>query len=387
MGFRRMDTENPGVMKTTGRKRILCIVPLPPPVTGQSLACQTFLAEIAKYHTIQVVNFNKGTFTQGVSSFARIIEVIKILKKIWKEKKEADVIYLTISQSIAGNIKDLLTYLICFKKLSRMIIHLHGGGIRKLIFDKYRPLYYLNKLFLKRIGGAIVLGKSLIPIFEGMIPENKIHIVPNFAEDYLFLGKREIEEKFQKTNPVRILFLSNLIPGKGHEELVEAYKSLNNDLQSRIIIDFAGGFESDEQKKTFLGKIEGCKGINYYGIVAGDEKKELFSKAHIFCLPTYYYYEGQPISILEAYASCCVVITTDHGGIRDVFKNGVNGFLVEKRSPVSIKEVIGHILVQPERLINIALHNRYVAEKRFNRSKYVSSLVEIIEKVGVMDDR
>ena len=73
--------------------------------------------------------------------------------------------------------------------------------------------------------------------------------------------------------------------------------------------------------------------------MTGEKKRRLFAEAHVFCLPTYYsYYEGQPISILEAYASGCVVITTDHGGICDIFKDKINGFRVEKRSCLSIKK-------------------------------------------------
>lgn len=362
--------------------KILFIAPIPPPITGQSLATKIFLNELQKCHSANVANFNKGTFEQGVSSFARIIEVVKILKEIWVGKKDADVVYLTISQSIAGNIKDLLTYLICFKKLPKMIIHLHGGGIRKLIFDKYRFLYYLNKFLLKRLLGAVVLGRSLIPIFEGMIPKDKIHIVPNFAEDYLFLSKNKIEKKFKKINPLKILFLSNLIPGKGHEELVDAYKSLNNDLQRAIRIDFAGGFESEDKKKVFLNKIEGVEGLYYHGIVNGAQKKQLFSNAHLFCLPTYYYYEGQPISILEAYASGCVVITTNHGGICDIFHDGVNGFEVKKKSSSSIEKILVQILSKPEHLLSIALSNHKIACKQYRTSIYLSSMLRIIEDVA-----
>lgn len=367
--------------------KILFIAPLPPPVTGQSLASQVLLDELKKCYTVGVVNFNKGNFRQGFSSFGRIIQVIKIFREIWTKNKNVDVIYLTVSQTIAGNIKDLLTYVICFKNISRMIIHLHGGGIRKLIFDKHRLLRYLNKFFLKRLGGAVVLGKSLISIFEGMMPQDRIYVVPNFAEDYLFLNKDEIEKKFKKINPLRMLFLSNLISGKGHEELIDAYKTLNADLQRTVRIDFAGGFESSKQRDYFFKKIEGIEGIRYHGIVQGEEKKEFFYKAHIFCLPTYYYYyEGQPISILEAYSSGCVVLTTNHGGIRDIFKDGINGFYVKKRSSVSIKKVIENILEQPAKLLNIALYNRYLAERKFNKLKHVSSLIKIIERVGAIND-
>jgi glycosyltransferase involved in cell wall biosynthesis len=361
--------------------KILFIAPLPPPLTGHSLAAKILLDELAKYNRVEVVDFKKDVLIQGVYSVNRIFQILKILTKIWHRKKEADVIYLTISQSISGNIKDLITYAICFKIISRMIIHLHGGGIRKLIFDRYKIFYHLNKFFLKRIGGAVVLGKSLISIFESMIPQDKIYVVPNFAEDYLLLDKKKIEKKFIRTTPLKILFLSNLIPGKGHEELINAYMTLKDDLKKNVRIDFAGGFESESDKKKFLDKIKDTKEIHYHGMASYGKKKELFSNSHLFCLPTYYSYEGQPISILEAYASGCVVITTDHGGISDIFKNGVNGFEVRKKSVVSIKRKIEQILKKPEQLLPMALSNREIVCDKYRTSTHCSSLLTIFENI------
>ena len=362
--------------------KILFIAPLPPPVTGQSLAAKVLLDALVKHHRVEVVDFKKDVFIQGIYSVNRIVQILKILTEIWQRKKDADVIYLTISQSISGNIKDLVTYAICFKIISRMIIHLHGGGIRRLIFDRYRIFNNLNKFFLKRIGGAVVLGKSLKSIFESMVPQNKVYVVPNFAEDYLLLDKKKIKKKFFKINPLKILFLSNLIPGKGHEELIDVFTTLTDDLKKNIRIDFAGGFESEDQKKKLLYKLKDTAEIHYHGIVSDGIKKELFSNSHLFCLPTYYSYEGQPISILEAYASGCVVITTDHGGISDIFKNGVNGFQVRKKSTVSIKRKIERILKKPEQLLPIALSNREIVNNKYRTSTYCSSLLKIFEEIS-----
>jgi glycosyltransferase involved in cell wall biosynthesis len=365
--------------------KILFIAPLPPPLTGHSLASKILLDGLVKHHRVEVVDFKKNVLKQGLNSVNRILQILKILAEIWHKKKDADVIYLTISQSISGNIKDLITYAICLKTLSSMIIHLHGGGIRRLIFDRYRIFYHLNKFFLKRIGGAVVLGKSLISIFEGMIPQDKIYVVPYFAEDYLILDPKKIKKKFLNTNPLRILFLSNLIPGKGYEELIDAYMTLEDGLKKNIRIDFAGGFESENDKKKFLDRLKDTIEINYHGIVFGEKKKELFSNSHLFCLPTYYSYEGQPISILEAYASGCVVITTDHGGISDIFKNGINGFKVRKKSAISIMREIEQILKKPEQLLHMALSNREIVYNKYRTSTYCSSLLKIFENIAGND--
>jgi glycosyltransferase involved in cell wall biosynthesis len=177
--------------------------------------------------------------------------------------------------------------------------------------------------------------------------------------------------------------LSNLIPGKGYDELIDAYVTLKDDLKKNIRIDFAGGFEAENDKNQFLEKIKDAIEIHYHGMVSGEKKKELFFNSHLFCLPTYYcYYEGQPISILEAYASGCVVITTDHGGISDIFKNGVNGFEVRKKSAVSIKRKIEQILKKPEQLLPMALSNREIVYDKYRTSTYCSSLHKIFVDVA-----
>ena len=360
--------------------KILIIAPLPPPITGNSLSVKVFLDEINKYHIIDVVNLSKDSYKSGVNSFQRIREVLRILRKVRRKRKGTDLIYFTISESIAGNIKDIIIYLILFNDLNKMIVHLHGGaGMRKIMSDKSSLSYKINKYFIKRLGGVIVLGESHTDIFSDFIPVEKIHIVHNFAEDYLFLKEEEIELKFGNTKPIRMLFLSNLIPGKGYNELVKAYLSLDDSLKGNIIIDFAGGFESEIQKMEFLIKIKEIKQINYHGIVDGPPKQELFRNAHVFCLPTYYPYEGQPISILEAYASGCVVLTTNHSGIRDVFKDGINGFEVQKKSIDSIRLVMEKIIGDTEKLIPIALLNRKTANDKYRTSIYNASLLKIVK--------
>ena len=109
-----------------------------------------------------------------------------------------------------------------------------------------------------------------------MIDNKRIHIVPNFAENYLFIGEDNIRDKFVNTEPLRILFLSNLIEGKGYNELVDAYLFLNDNMKTRVVIDYAGGFVSDVHKNEFLNKISVTKGIQYHGIVCEAEKKRPF---------------------------------------------------------------------------------------------------------------
>lgn len=363
--------------------KILFIGPLPDPVTGHSLACKTFLDELKKNHEVDVINLSKENLKTGLAalSFPRIRAVLGVIWNVWRKKSGAEIIYFTISESFAGNIKDLLIYLVCFRSLSRMLIHLHGGSLKKLIFDKSRLLFRINQFFISRLGGVIVLGPAHLNIFSGLISEKKIHTVPNFFEDDLLTTETEIANKFRNTHPLRILFLSNFIQGKGFDEMIDAYLNSTEHLQEGVRIDFAGAFESDTHKAKFIKRIDRLPQIQYHGLVENSKKKELFSRAHLFCLPTSLH-EGQPISILEAYASGCVVITTNQGGIPDLFRDQVNGFKVEAKSTDSLSRVFEQCLQNPDRLMPIAVENFKMAREKYRSSSYNSSLINIVNSLA-----
>lgn len=346
---------------------------------GQALASEVFLKDIETTHQVTVVNTAKKKASGIWDKIFRNFEVVGILIKTLRGLSKTDLIYLTISESIFGNIKDILTYTICFSKLDRMVIHLHGGAGMANIMKPNKILASLNSFFIRRLKGVVVLGDTHKKIFRGITHNSKIHIVPNFSEDYLFLDQDEIIAKFNPTNSnLNILFLSNLLPGKGYLELLEAFVSLPDSYKKKIKINFAGGFASDVLKRDFLNRIKDESNIHYHGVVKGKQKRELFAASQVFCLPTYYPFEGQPISILEAYATGCAVITTNHSGIRDVFTPGINGFEVIKGSPDSIRNTLIAIHDQGSELSIIGAKNLEMAHKRFRTSIYNRSLREIM---------
>lgn len=363
--------------------RILFIGTLPDPITGQSLACKVLLDGLVVSHEVRVINLNKEITPSGFLSLTRLMKLILISFNIWRWRKWPDVIYFTISESVVGNLKDLVIYCILFRRLSKMVVHLHGGwGMHQIMFKKYGALRRLNSFFLKRFAGVIILGPRQVEIYERFVGVERLHIVPNFAQDYLFSTEKEIKSKFADLSKLKILYLSNLIPSKGYSDLLDAYLMLDGHLQARVQIDFAGHFESAENARVFTTRINNLSDIRYHGVVAGALKKRLLSEAHVFCLPTYYSHEGQPISILESYAAGCVVITTDHSGICDVFSDGVNGYEVEKQSPKSIAQAIQLILNRPEDLCSISVTNNKAAKDKYTTTKFISALSAIILKAG-----
>jgi hypothetical protein len=123
------------------------------------------------------------------------------------QKNKNGLVYFTISESYAGNLKDILINLFCYKQLPKMIIHLHGGaGMRDIMQGKNRILSWLNNYFVKKLGAIIVLDNSDTDIYSNVKDQSKIHIVPNFAQDYLFTTAELIQRKFANTKPIKNFF-------------------------------------------------------------------------------------------------------------------------------------------------------------------------------------
>ena len=363
--------------------RILFVGPVPPPMTGQALACRVILDEIEPLDRVDLIDLSKRDFRQGFTSGTRALEVAGILWRVFAHRWHADVIYLTISESRAGNLKDLCIYALCAGRWRRLVIHLLGGAnMRKMLQDDHGVAARLNRWFVRRLGGVVVEGNTQASLYRPIVEGSRIHVVPNFAEDSLLTTPERIDEKFSRTAPLRVLFLSNLLPGKGHDELVAAFKTLDADTRSSIEVDFAGGFESEAQRSTFLSTIAGTSQIRYHGAVGGQQKRALLDGAHVFCLPTYYPYEGQPISLIEAYAAGCAVITTNHSGIRDIFRPDENGIEVVKRSVPDLAEAIRAAVRTPDRLRRMARVNLETALARHRRSDYAGRIAGIIHDVA-----
>ena len=256
---------------------------------------------------------------------------------------------------------------------------LGGANMNRLLDSELHPVIFkINRRFLKRIGGIIVEGQKQKETFSRVTDSNRVHIVPNFAEDFLFRTDTQISDKFQNFHPLKILFLSNLLPGKGHRELLNAFMEMSEEEKKLVQIDFAGKHSDDGFEQILEHACKQYPQITYHGSVGPEKKSELFSKAHIFCLPTYYPYEGQPFTIVEAYASGCAVITSLHSGIPQVFEDKVNGYAVQNKNSAALKELLLNCLTQREELLGHALYNVQVAREKHKVSGYLSQIVDLL---------
>lgn len=352
--------------------RICFIAQFPPPMHGLSKAVET----LYNSELNDEFDFEKVDITNNKN-------FLKNLKAISKSK--ADLFYFTISQTRGGNLRDLVIFKLLQMQHKKCLIHLHGGYYRKLVDnDMVAWQRKANYKAISRLDGAIVLGELLKPIFQGMLPDEKIFIVPNCVDDEYLMSDEEFEEKITTLDdrPVKhILYLSNFIRSKGYPEVLEMAKlekeRVENGGYRRFHFDFAGKFFEEAEEQFFFHYIKdnGLEDyVTYHGVVGGDKKRELFKTCDIFTLLTRYPNEGQPISILEAMGNGMMVVTTDHAGIPDIVKDGVNGLVLDKNK-MSINDIYRELCkMSIEYVCNVEKKNRKDIREEFNQKSYVDKM-------------
>ena len=202
-------------------------------------------------------------------------------------------------------------------------------------------------------------------------------MVPNFADQAMFVDESAIRTKFAARHPLRVLYVSAMIPLKGYDVLADAYLSLSPEERAAIRIDFGGKFFDPEAQARFETKIAAEPGMAYHGVVDNDTKAKLFAAAHVMCLPTAFK-EGQPLAIHEAYASGCAVITTGQPGILDIFKPAVHGWLIAPQSVESTRDALRAVLHARPTLLPMALANREEAGRRFSQERSTDGVVAVL---------
>jgi glycosyltransferase involved in cell wall biosynthesis len=75
-------------------------------------------------------------------------------------------------------------------------------------------------------------------------------------------------------------------------------------------------------------------------------------------------------------ASGMAIITTPHGGIPDVIKEGENGYFVQAQDIQNISDKIAELVKQPEKIIEIGRNNREKVMEKYLEAQYIKNMID-----------
>ena len=299
-------------------------------------------------------------------------------------------VYLIISQSAPGFLRDLAMIWSARLFACRVVLHLKGGNYDGF-YRSQRPLMrLLTRATLRRAERIIALSERLrgMYAFDPAVA-HRVVVVPNGPPTRL----RGRSRTLRPGAPVRLLYLSNLMQSKGYEHLLDAAAMLRRDGFPLEVV-FAGRFlaSSDDPlpltpaaaEVRFRQRIQApplAGAVRYAGPVAAQAKWRLFERSDFFVLPTAYRHEGQPVSIIEAMAHGCVVIATRFRAIPDLVEHGVTGVLLDDGQGRRIATAVRQLAAAPDRYrsMSVAAARRY--EQRFTLDRHLSAMTAVLNAV------
>ena len=137
--------------------------------------------------------------------------------------------------------------------------------------------------------------------------------------------------------------LANLRKQKGHLDVIDTLPSLCNQFPAIRFI-FAGKDYTEGEAARRAAERGVKEHIVFPGFI--DDPKHLFGAADMFLLPSYW--EGMPVSVLEAMAAGVPIIATPVGGVPEIIEDGKTGLLIPPGDREALLNALATLANRPE---------------------------------------
>lgn len=254
-----------------------------------------------------------------------------------------------------NNLKVFFPIIFLLSQLFRFKIHYFvvGGWLRE-----YLTHLPMHRYMLGRITGIHAETEKLKKELEYYYDFKNVDIFPNFRFfDY--------EPKQTESKKLRAVFMARIMRQKGLDWIFELADYIDgHGLKDKFSITFFGQ-EAEEDKAYFEKKVKQYDFIEYCGHLQPELIHETLGKYDVMLLPTHFYTEGLPGSIVDAYISGIPVVVTEWKHAHEFVEDGITGFIVpfENGSRQMIDRVL--LLERDRDLLRKLKTNALVKRKEF----------------------
>lgn len=137
---------------------------------------------------------------------------------------------------------------------------------------------------------------------------------------------------YHEEGKLKLVFMSRMVKMKGLDTIFSLCDRIKeNGLDDRISIEFYGPYDRDNadgSKEYFESNITKYSFTKYLGAAKPDRINGILEQYDVMLLPTHYYTEGLPGSILDAYMSGIPVIVTKWKHATEFVDDGKTGYII-----------------------------------------------------------
>lgn len=201
----------------------------------------------------------------------------------------------------------------------------------------------------------LVLGNSQAVVAqlrsEG-VPAQRVRLIYNGLDLRLHCPARSRAEvrRELRADAAALVFVqvANLIPYKGHEDALGAFRSIRDRLPAGWQVWMVGRDDGIGTRLRALARELGLEG-NVQWLGARRDVPDLLAAADIGVLCSHE--EGFSNAVLESMAAGLPVVATDVGGNAEAVLHGKTGLIVPKEAPVALGEALWSLASAPEQRV------------------------------------
>ncbi len=237
---------------------------------------------------------------------------------------------------------------------SGALASLVGGRVKVVVTDHSRS--YPIKMRLRLVEWALHHLVSLVSVSHAnkedlvknlWIPAEKIRVIQNGVAPVVPASDEKCKalrhELGLRDEDFVFLFVARFEKQKGLPILLQAARLLKDQHpEMRIVLLGKGSLESELLELIRSDELE--KNV----IVAGFrlDVSDFYRLGH--CLVMSSFWEGLPMSVLEAISAGLPVVTTDVGDLKSAVTEGENGFIVEPGDPSALADAMARVIELPQ---------------------------------------
>ena len=225
----------------------------------------------------------------------------------------------------------------------------HGGDVTSL---NKGILKVLKKRCLKNAAGVTAVSQPLMDVLNGIYENPKQAVISMGCDTAMFGQEHRVENYFGQGDKKVVLFVGRLAEKKGVSYAIEAMRQVNNAI---LVIAGDGPLKSKLQRQAETVQKESGSTILFLGAKTHEELKGIYASADLFVMPSITAKDGDKegfgLVILEAFASGLPIVASRSGGITDIVKDGVNGYLAEEKDVSGLADRI-NIVLQDKNIYN-----------------------------------
>ncbi|MDO4293863.1 MAG: glycosyltransferase family 4 protein [Eubacteriales bacterium] len=262
----------------------------------------------------------------------------------------------------------------------KILVHEHGGDFRGFYNERCSDgQRRFIRRELNRADLFLVLSEEWRRFFAGIVEPSKIRVLENAVP----VPEREKQDYGGR----QVLFLGRLCREKGIGELLESAELLKKKYPDfRLILGgvWEKGSEKLRRRAEALADTVECPGW-----VTAKEREELFFRCSIFALPSWF--EGQPVSLLEAMAAGMCTVSAAVGGIPQILGEDAaklpcgwqgNGVLVRQKDAGMLTEALERLLEDGSLREALGKRARRRIREHYGMEKYMARLLDIYRQLA-----